>query len=779
MIYATIHLSALRPAPIRTLIRKEGRLVTQWILSGVRVKTSRSGPERTHLESELPERGFPSGAGTPSVVLLTLLLSLACLCVIQLRITDSGTVPDAVVESQRHLVDGMARSVGATASQSVIDLRTAVALPATASERGPEDLLTALMQSHPKWRGMLLLDGATRKQVAARGEPISVDTVPTDVTGSTITSVVQPAGELRMLATVKVPGQGERLLVASSAAELPTSPLDEKLQQGLLLLNRDGRTMGSRGAVPAPGDKAVRTLLDHAAGSHQAGSVVSGSSVQRATVVTYSPVTSEGLSGTTLGLSVVSVVQVPLTDATSRWPGLLPASVLAVIALLGFALIRVSLVRPLLHLRADALAVASGNLARRVRLSHSSEPRRIALAVRRCRDELRGVRPTSVPRGARFSSSVAVLLAATGVLAWSAGVAVTIGRHDAAVPESVVSGNRSQVDTTAETVRRSLNDGLTDLRAVASLSGATEPAALRPAVEQLAARQDRYRSVYVIDSSGAAMVSAGRPPLRAASAQGTGEGIRLQDTNSRVPVLFAHVPLPAGKHTLIAEYDVEHLSSLLRRAPGRVRVVDSALRTVAANHGYVAFEALAGEPLRGSATSARAGKATAGVHEIGGSGSVVAAKAIDGPGAASALGWIVVSEQPASDLDLVANTEQRSALLVALIGVILALLLFGWHHLILVRPLRRVAAAAEQLAGGDTKSAIYPQRQDQIGTIACCLEIYRQALVDGVGRLGTARRPRGAATDVTVLMDPVPATPEVEPVGRHARRHPNRWRAEV
>jgi HAMP domain-containing protein len=102
----------------------------------------------------------------------------------------------------------------------------------------------------------------------------------------------------------------------------------------------------------------------------------------------------------------------------------------------------------------------------------------------------------------------------------------------------------------------------------------------------------------------------------------------------------------------------------------------------------------------------------------------------------------------------------------ALVAALLALLLFGWQYLLLIRPLRRVAAAADEIVAGRYSSVIYPQHQDQIGTIASCLEICRQALTDGVRRLGGARRPTGAATDATELFAAVPAAPR-------ARRRPS------
>ncbi|GLZ34700.1 hypothetical protein Lesp02_68870 [Lentzea sp. NBRC 105346] len=648
---------------------------------------------------------------------------LAGLCAFLLRTKDDAAVPGAVVESQQRLVEGLARSVAATAGQGVNDLRTAAAAPAVT----PENVL----KSHPQWRGAAILDG--KQTVSAFGEPVPVDAVP-QTEDASVTPV--PGAELRMVVAVRLP---KGLLVASMTAGVPFAPLDGELEQGLVLLDRNGAVVATRGTAPA---KETSDLLKRAAGTDQPGNAVVKADDKRAALVAHAPVASDNLSGA-LGLTVATTLKVPMSDPVSRWPGLLPAAALVVIALTGFALIRVWLVWPILRLRRDVLRVAGGDLAHEPRRTRSKEVGRIADAVLICQHRLRR-RTRRVKRPRRVTSSIAVVLAALGVLGWSAAVALTAGRGDVAVPDAVVAGSHSRLGGTADAVRRSLNDGLRDVLAFAHLNGTQDAGKLGSAVEQLA-KQSRYRNVSVVDRKGEPLLSAGRTRLREVTPP-EGAGIRLQDTTSTVPVLFAFAPLGDGSRVVVAEYDIEHLSSLLRRAPGEVRLVDAQLKTIASTHGFTAFEELTAERLRTSAIDALAGKPTTVVH----AGSVVAARALERDG--NELGWAVVSAEPASALDLAGNAEQRGALLVALVGVILALLLFGWHHLVLVRPLRRLAAAADRLRNGHTGDTIFPQRQDQIGTIACCLEICRQALVDGVGRLGSVRRPRGAATDVTELM---------------------------
>jgi hypothetical protein len=746
------------------------RCVTAAETPGVGLRTSKKG-RRTDLEGQLAESGFPAGVGVPSSVLVALLVLLAGFCALYVREPESSA-PEAVVESQQALVESLARSLSATAGQNVADLRTAATV--TDPALPPADLLTAVNQSQPKWRGMTLLDGSSRAPIATRGDAI---TVPAAVTGTTAVPLTRPDGQLWMLVAAPLPDGSGRLLVAATSAGIPEVPLDAELRQGLLLTSQASEIVDTRGTVPAVEDAAAQNLLAGAAvaaNSGQTGTYVGepgtdagapDPSRASAMVVAYAPVGTGELAGE-LGLSVLSVVRAPVTEAGPVQQGLRPALALVIVALVGFGLIRAALVSPVRRLRADALQVAGGNLDDEVRLSRSSETRRIAAAVEYCRTKLRGEPAPEVRRSLGLSARSAVVLATVGLLGWSAWVAVTFGSGTPLVPTSVVSSHRSQVGNAAETIHRTVSDGLEDLQSVAGLNGSKDLDTLQPVVQQFA-EQERFRSVYVIDQSGVVTApSAGRPPLRGINALPDDPGVRLQDTAGRVPVLFAHVLLPDKTHTLVAEFDVDHLSELLRRAPGRVRLVDSELRTLAATDGFVAFEQLAGDNLRRGVADTLAGKPAARVDGEGTDRSVIVVRAVDD------LPWVVVSDKPVRELSLPDNEVRRGAILVALLGALFAILLFGWHYLVLIRPLRRVAAASGFTEGEQT-DVIYPQRQDQIGTIACCLEICRQALSDGAGRLGVARRPQGAATDQTTL---IPVITDDEPADAPADRPSRRGR---
>jgi HAMP domain-containing protein len=721
------------------------------------------------LTDQLPESGFPSGVGVPSMTVLVLLLLNAGLCAVLLDGRESGTVPAAITESQEQLVRGAGSAIGASASQGIADLRAATAVPSAT----PEELLGRLLQNG-NWRGAAVLDARTRALVATRGEPVPVQSLPATVTSTVVTPVVDAGGGLRVVVAEALPGA--RLLVAARGSRLPDTTVGGDLRETLLLTTSTGQVIDSRGAPPSPADADVNRLVELASAAAAEGD--NGSLTGKAVTgpkggteqpaVVYTPVSSSRVNGT-LGLAVVSVVRAPVTEPGPGGNGVVPALALGAVAVAGFLLHRRVLVDPVRRLRTDALDIAGGRLmTTHVRRSRTREVDRIAAAFEHCRSELGGA-PARHGRQRRTgrAAALAVGITACAVLGWSAGVLLTAGSRDVAVPGAVVTSARNQTTAATEALRRSLNDGLADLTSFAAAAG-SDPADVRSGLDELIAGQSRYRSVYVADRSGSATSVVGRPPLRTDEPLPAAPGLLLRQGNAPVPVLVAHAPLPDGQ-ALVGEFDLDHIGRLLGRAPGSVRLVDGDLRTIAATGGFVAFADLAAE-LRDSAVESAEGEPVARTQEGSDGRAVVVAAPLRG-GVSGKLGWTVVAEQPVIDLALPGNELRRNAIVVALVAALLAVLLSGWQYLLLIRPLRRVAAAADEIAAGRYRSVIYPQHQDQIGTIASCLEICRQALTDGVRRLGGARRPAGAATDATELIAAVTAARGPHPTP-HQRPRP-------
>jgi hypothetical protein len=93
----------------------------------------------------------------------------------------------------------------------------------------------------------------------------------------------------------------------------------------------------------------------------------------------------------------------------------------------------------------------------------------------------------------------------------------------------------------------------------------------------------------------------------------------------------------------------------------------------------------------------------------------------------------------------------------AICGVFLAVLLLGWLHLVVVRPLRALADAADRMAAGDLNTVISPARHDEIGAVGVCLDVCRQAAAYGHQRLAGAERLRGTGSHTLVLPLAVPS----------------------
>ncbi|MCX2953993.1 HAMP domain-containing protein [Lentzea sp. NEAU-D7] len=691
-------------------------------------------------------------------MLLVFFLCLAAVTVVLLDSREGREVPQAFIESQQQIAAGTARAIGATASQALSDLRTVAAPGASA---GTEPMLDALMRNK-KWRGVSVLAAQSRTLVATRGEPVPVQAVPKDVTAPTAASTVAANGELVLVAVSPLP-EGQ-LLAATTTIRLPDADPDPALRQSLLLTTLTGKVLAASGPL-AQGRDAGTEALVASAGKAAAGGEprpvlgTAGDEVQP--TLTYARVTPSS-SPESLDLAVVAVSDGPLAGTDSAGSGVVPGAVLVVLALLGFFCVRRYMTQPVVAVRADLLRVAAGRLDAEIRASRAAEVARIAAAGEVCQERLNGDDVGRERKIGRISARVVCLVVALSMFAWSAWMLVAFRTSQVEIPAAVVASTRVQTGKATEALRRSVNDGLADLEALAAGTKAAGDAeavtrTLRASLRELLASQTRYRSLYLVDRGGAATGDViGRPPLRTSESPARDSGVRQQNQSGRVPVIFAEVPLALDGVTLIGEYDLDHLRVLLSQVPGHARVVDSGFRTISATDGFVAFEQVGEESLRRSAEAAKNGGAVAEVHQGSKEPAIVASAAVLG-GSVGRLGWTVTTEKPGSELALPQNQTRRHAQLLALIAALATLFGYGWILFTVLGPLRRVARAADGLVAGDLKSVIYPQRHDEIGTIASCLEICRQAVVQGPDRLGDVRRPSGSATEPTMLMEPVAA----------------------
>jgi len=690
-------------------------------------------------------------------VLLVLFLGLAAATVVLLDSRDGREVPRAFIESQQEIAVGTARAIGATANQSLSDLRI---VAATGASGGTEPMLDALMRNK-KWRGVSVLAADSRALIATRGEPVPTQAVPESVTTATVASTVAANGELVLIAMSPLPGG--QVLAATTAIRLPDADPDQALRQSFLLTALSGKVLAANGPLAQGRDAGTEALVASAgkAASGEPGFVLGTAGEQVQPTLTYARVTPSS-SPKSLDLAVVAVSDGPLAGTDSTGAGIAPAAVLAALALLGFFLVRRYMTAPVIAVRADLLSLAAGRLDTEIRAGRTGEVARIVAAGRVCSDRLNGAEAEDAHETRRISTRVVCLLVALSMFGWSTWMLIAFRTSQVEIPAAVVASVRVQTGKATEALRRSVNDGLADLETLASGAEDTKDRktaaeTLRTSLRELLASQTRYRSLYLVDRSGSTTGEViGRRPLRTTESPARNAGLRQHNQSGRVPVILAEVPLPFDGATLIGEFDHDHLRVLLNQVPGHARIVDADYRTISATDGFVAFEQVTAESLRRNAELAQRGSAVANVHEGTGGPAIVASAALLG-GSVGRLGWTVTTEKPGSELALPENETRRYAQLAALVAALVTLFGYGWMLFTVLGPLRRVARAAGNLVGGDLTSVIYPQRHDEIGTIASCLEICRQAVVQGTDRLGDVRRPSGSATEPTLLMEPVPA----------------------
>jgi HAMP domain-containing protein len=401
--------------------------------------------------------------------------------------------------------------------------------------------------------------------------------------------------------------------------------------------------------------------------------------------------------------------------------------------------------RPLIRLFLESRRLTRGDLTRPVTVPGYGEARRVGLALEQLRRQLLGesadaTGPTPRPRGLRRIGTRALLaVCAVLLLAWSAPLMLLINRADstAVVPQQLVSDQRERTDTLSDRVRRALNEGSADLESVGSLIGnRTEPEAMEKVLERTLDENRRYRSLYVVDSSGEILARKGKDPKMIRSHRVSDTPIRLLGRGGKEPVVVANADIPGRDGAqLVGEFRVEFLNALLTRPGlGVVRLVDDRSKVIAGNTGFLAFQGLPDDHLKDlvAASAQRLGKKARanGVLYREHGVRIAAAAPFAGSGPAESLGWSVVSWQPANRLAIPEYDTQNRTVLAGLLGAAAAVACLGWLHIVVARPLRSLADRAEALAGGDRKTVLFPQHHDEVGAVTRSLELIRQQLQD-------------------------------------------------
>ncbi|WP_091668826.1 cache domain-containing protein [Micromonospora auratinigra] len=692
--------------------------------------------------------------GTPALVASLLLTLLAIFAFAYLSQGDTAGVPKAVVESQREFVHEISRSLNNSVGRSRDELSRTV----EAYNARPDNVtaqLAALTKDQPKWRGVGVYTNDGRTGVAAVGRPVAL---PAGVPPGRAAVPLVDGNAPRLL--LVEPLADNKLLLAELDLGIRTLRLDPRSKQAVLVVVPTGARALSQGA-PVPADPKLDALIKEAVdgtarratvtrtGTAAAPPAGSGSAGPVAPLVTADAVGS-------LGFSVVSLVYTPVTDASATREPLVAALALLVAAVAVLLILQYGLARPVRRLLLHAKAVASGNSPGEPPRTPNAQVNRIAAALSALaarQDPGSSARRDPAPGGT--PAGLVVVLAVLAVLGAAGGVLTTLTQAERDLPGQVTRDTENQTGAVAAAIGDTLDGGYQKLVLVGRDNGKGDTAQVRRALDRLVDENNRFRSAYLLSADGSVVASVGREPLRPSGLVPGEGGVVLHDVQGRLPIIYAYHPLSDGR-SLVAEFDVRYLTRLLQRVDGRVRVLDVDQRDILDSGGYLAFAQITTPAVVTASARALTGRTYAAVTDVDGVRSLLVAAPIAVDGTAAQLEWSVVAERPVTDFALPGNQLHHGALLVVVVTVGVGLLLFSWHYFFQLRPLRNLEREAVALAGGDTSRVVSPRWHDEIGAVAVCLEVCRQAAVHGEQRLGGAARIRPTEGMPTMIMTKVP-----------------------
>lgn len=704
---------------------------------------------RIALERQLPRTRVLAGVGVPSWVTLCCLVLLAGVCLVYLGTPRPAAVEEAIVESQRQIVADLARGLDVQARSIASTIAAHATEWGTASPADPSAVLD-IVESITQFTGAAVLN-AQRAVIAARGDAVPVDAIPPAIADQHVFPYVGATDVPRLVIAQRL--ADGKVLVALFTVVIRPLFLDTAAEHSIYLYATPTVGVHSQGAtLTGEAMRAVERALDRSAGRRVATATRIGAAGAAGSTGDVSAMIAAAAPVGATGFSVVSALRAPVVPPDGARVGAIATAALLVVAAAVFALLQLCVVQPAHRLLAHAKAVASGGRGRRIRRTRMAEIATMTAALDGVSARLRGHVHLPVRRRYAMSAGRLVAIATVLVLGWAGSVAYvyTFGRTRPEVPGQVMTARQNLVDGVAAALRESLREGQRRVAQAAIVNVGAQPNDLRPVIADLATER-RFRSVYVADAGGRVLAHAGSDPLRALASVPMVNGVRIDDEPRRVPAIYGYAWV-SHRHVIIAEFDVRYLNRFLDRIGGRVHVVDARMRTILNTEGYVAFEELRDRGLRDLLDRGAADSPRGRVITISGVRTLVNSSEADISSASTDLRLHVVAQQAVNELALFTNRNLHRAWLVALLAASIALLLIVWHYYRLIRPLRALARAAGRLADGDTRTVIAPPRLDEIGSIAICLDICRQALVHGRKRLGGAIRMRGDDGDHTAVL---------------------------
>ncbi|MFN2383034.1 MAG: HAMP domain-containing protein [Gemmatimonadota bacterium] len=344
----------------------------------------------------------------------------------------------------------------------------------------------------------------------------------------------------------------------------------------------------------------------------------------------------------------------------------------------------------------------------------------------------------------RLPWAVGVLLFAVLTIAVPATVYAEV-RRGGRVPDAVVAQQRSVTENAAQSLRRSVNEGVVDLEELAAmldLIGRYDYATLREASDRFSDIHARYEAVYIMNTGRTVLASVGgeaRPdllrgdrPFRRADM----DDAQLVETDLVIPQ-YAPVglcpPPPPGmaiaepcgnRGAVVGHYRSQFLLDALGGLElGRAWLVNHRGRVLAAPASVGVFEKLPRPELEQAAAAAARGEVGAFRSGSGDAIQVIAFAPASGFGPAGQLGWSVVTVRPVEEF--IGARRGAAAIGLGLAISVVTIFVFGWLWIAFIRPLDQLEFDADRIAHGDLESHVDIHRHDEIGLVARSLERIR------------------------------------------------------
>ncbi|GIJ22332.1 hypothetical protein Vlu01_29560 [Micromonospora lutea] len=683
----------------------------------------------------MPAAAFPAGTSAPSLVYLCAAMFIVVAAVLGFAVNAQRGVLPAVVDSQRDIVSKLVSSIRLDVGTRRDELTRMVQ---ARGEMTDADLLSKVITDGRNISGASVVETGTRRVVAAKGAGLPLDLLPAELPIGTAIAVTDADGPLLIYGIAL---DETRALLATQPVTMRNLRLNPDAGHGIHTVTSDGTIslmQGANAVEPAHLPTVFHGLAS--SDSRQSRQVIVKEWSDRRLLVTSAPV------GDT-GLVIVSLLTSKVSTGTSLIKGLVLGLSLLVVALLSFWIMRLSLVRPVRTLLNQAKADACGAVTANRRKLRIREAHRVARALALTSGDRypsdKRWRPT-VLQGLSVALAVAFL--------WPMGaVVVALQAAEPTIPVQLLRDEESRVEEASNALGNLLDGGLATVSRVSYGVNVSDLPKVAERLDREVGTEPRLRSLYLVDRDGTVLASAGRKPLRTVQPLPGEVGIHLDGTVDRLPVVYAYRQMTDG-YAIVGEYDPDRLLGQVRRVNGRARVVDAELRTILDSEGFRAFQPLQGDLARQAAVEALPGVTVGRSQTADGDPALVAAAGLTTPATVTHLEWAVVIEQDVAGLRLPELIEGRWMLLTAGAVAGIALLTHAWQLFIFVRPLRRLAYFADRMSDGTIELPVPPQRHDDIGAIAMCLEICRQVRHTGSARFGGALRLRGGGADRTTVL---------------------------